>query len=169
VSQGHGVLRDLAFHGLAHLGRSPEEAVCRHAARDPLVRPLEVIGLDEKSDPPLAVRKVRKHRARQKLVPQRLPETLDLSARLRVVGTALDVPYALAPEFLLEFRAPPPGRVLPPLVGEDLLRCPILRDTSVQGLHDQRRLLVVGHHQRNQIARVVVHEGRHIEPFMAAQ
>jgi len=131
VSQGHGVLRHLPFHGLAHLGRGPEETVRRHPAGYSLMRPLEVIGLHEERDPPLAVRKVRKDRAREKLVPEGLPEALDLSARLRVVGTALDVPYALPPEFLLEFRAAPPGCVLPALVGEDFPRGAVIGDPSL--------------------------------------
>ncbi|HUE27241.1 MAG TPA: hypothetical protein VMP89_10750, partial [Solirubrobacteraceae bacterium] len=64
------------------------------------MRTLEVVRVHEEPEPPLAVGEVRKHRSAQKLLPKRLPESLHLSERLRVLRTALDVPDALATKLL---------------------------------------------------------------------
>jgi hypothetical protein len=133
------------------------------------MRPAEVIGLDEERHPPLAVLEVRKHGAREKLVPERLPEALDLSERLRVVRPALDVMDALAPELALEVGRAPPSHVLPPLVREHLARRSVLRNAARQGLEHQRRALMMRDHKRHDVARVVVHEGGHVQALVTPQ
>jgi hypothetical protein len=155
--------------GRSHLGRGPEESVRGHRPRDALVRPPEVVGLDEERDPPLAVLEVREDRPREKLLPQRLPETFDLSQGLWMVGPALDVADALSPELLLEVRVASPRDVLASLVGQDLTRGAVLRDPPRQRLQDQRGPLVVRHHQRHHVPRVVVHEGCHVQPVVTSQ
>jgi hypothetical protein len=125
--------------------------------------------LDEKGNAPLTVLEVGKHRAGQKLLPHRLPETLDLSAGLRVMRPALHVPDAVAPQLFLEIRRAAPGRVLPPLIRQDLARRAVVSNASGQGLHHQRALLVMRHRQAHQVARVIVQEGRHIHPLVLAQ
>jgi hypothetical protein len=60
------------------------------------VRPLEVVVLDVQAQPPLAIREISEDRARQEFFPQRLPETLDLPQRLRMLRPAFTVHDAVA-------------------------------------------------------------------------
>lgn len=156
LSEPQGVRRHSGFDGRPDLGGRTEEAVCRGESFQGLVRPLEVVVLDEQGDPPSAVVEVGEHRAREELLPQGLPEALDLAAGLRVVRAALHMLDALAPEFLLEPRHAPPSGVLPALVGEDLPRCAVVGDTPGQGLHHEFAPLVVGHDEAHEVAGVVV-------------
>lgn len=94
------------------------------------MRTLEVVVLDEQRHAPLAVLEVGKHGARQQLLPQRLPEALDLAAGLRMVRSALDVPDAVTLELGLELGVATPARVLPPLIGQDLARHPVLGNAA---------------------------------------
>jgi hypothetical protein len=151
------------------LRRCPEETVCGHEAPERLVRPLKVVRVDEKHEPPLGVGEVRKHRPRQKFVPQGLPESLDFPECLRVLRPALDVGNPLAPKLLLEFRAPAPRRVLPSLVRQNLPRVAVRRYPAPQGLHHQGRALVVRQRMRHEEARVVVHEADQVEPLVPTQ
>jgi len=109
----------------AHLRRRPEVAVGGDQSIQGLVRPLEVVALDEEPEPPLAIGKVCEDRAAQEFIPQRLPEALDLAERLGVLRPALDVPDSVLPQPLLEERLPTPGCVLSPLVGQDFLGRPV--------------------------------------------
>jgi hypothetical protein len=88
---------DALLDRLAHLRRRPEETVRRHQPFDALVRALKVVGVHEESETTLAVGVVSKHRPAEKLLPERLPESLHLAQRLRVLRPALDVSDALAP------------------------------------------------------------------------
>ena len=133
------------------------------------MRPLEVVVLHEERRSALAVVEVSEDRARQELLPHRLPEALDLAARLWVVRAALHVGDAVSLQLLLEGGGTPPGGVLPPLVGQDLARRPVVGDRARQGLHHQRALLVMRHHEAHEVARMVVHEGRHVHALLAAQ
>jgi hypothetical protein len=151
------------------LRSGPEESVRRHRTRNPLVRPTEVVGLHEERDPTLAILEVREDRPRQKLLPQRLPEALDLAQGLRMVGPALDVTDALTVELGLEVGVPAPRHVLASLVGQHLAWGAVLRDPPRQRFQDQRGPLVMRHHQRHEVARVVVHEGGHVQTVMAPQ
>ena len=91
----HLVVGDALLDHLAHMRCRAEEAVRRHETVERLVRALEVVRVDEVRDAPVAVGVVREHRPRQKLVPQCLPEALDLAERLRMLRPALDVPDAV--------------------------------------------------------------------------
>ncbi len=133
------------------------------------MRALEVVGVDEQRHPPHAVGEVREHRPGQELVPERLPEPLDLAERLRVLRPALHVPDAVAPELLLERGLAAPGRVLPALVGEHLRRRPERRDAPLQRLHHEARALVVRDRERDDEAAVVVEERGDVEPLVAPQ
>lgn len=169
LGQAQGVFLDVLLDGRPDVGRGPEEAVGRHEALEPLVWALEVVGVDEELEPSRQVREVREDRAREKLLPQGLPEALDLAEGLGVLGPALDVPDALAPELLLEFRRPSPGGVLPALVREDLPGRAVGRDAALEGFHDELALLVVGQGVADDEARVVVHEGRKVDALVLAQ
>jgi hypothetical protein len=152
-----------------HLRRRAEVAIGGDQPVQGLVGSLEVIALDEKPEPPLAVGEVREDRAAQEFLPQRLPEALDLAERLRVLRAALDVPDAILPQPLLEERLAAPGRVLPPLVRQHLLRRPVGGDAPLQGFEHQRPLLVVRQDEAHQEARVVVHERRQVQPLVPSE
>ncbi len=130
---------------------------------------VEVVGVDEEAEPLRAIGVVREDGAGEKLVPQRLPEALHLADGLRVLRPALDVPDAIASQLALEVRLAPPRRVLPALVGEDLLRSAVGGEAPGERLHHQLRALVVRQRVRDDEARVVVHERRQVEPLMASE
>jgi hypothetical protein len=163
------VLRHRGLDRRSHRGGGTEEAICRGESLEPLVRALEVVVLHEELHAPLAVLEVGKHGARQELLPQGLPEALDLAAGLRVMRAALHVTDAMAPELLLELGGPAPRGVLAPLVGQDLPRCSIVGNASRQGLQHQGAALVMRHGQTHQITRVIVEKGGHVQPLMPAQ
>jgi hypothetical protein len=167
LAQGVGL--NVLLDGCPHLGCRAEVAVRRHQTTEPLVRPLEVVALDEERQSSLTVGEVRKHRATEKLVPQGLPEALDLSQGLGMLRPALDVTDSVLPQPLLEERLAPPGRVLSSLIRQDFLGCAEGRDPSLQRLQDQRALLVVRQDEAHEKPRVVVHEGRQVQPLVASQ
>jgi len=163
------VVRHRTLDRAPHVLGSPEIAVCRHQTPQRLVRPLEVVAVDEEPQPLLAIREIRKDRLRQKLVPQRLPKPLRLAHRLRMLRPTLDVPDALPPQLPLEFRLPAPRRVLPTLVRQDLLGRPVRRYPARHRLHHQVPPLMVRQDMRHHEARVVVHEYRQIKPLLPPQ
>jgi hypothetical protein len=163
------VLRHRALDRRPHLRSRSEEAVRRHQAAERLVRPLEVVRMHVEREPARAVIEVGEDRPREKLLPQRLPEALDLAERLRMLRAALHVPDALPPELLLKLRLAAPGRVLSPLVRQNLTRHTERRDAPLESLHHQRRALMVSEHVGHQEARVIVHERREVHALMAAE
>jgi hypothetical protein len=116
VCEPERVVRDVARHRLAHLRSSFEIAVRRDHRLDALVQTVEVVRVDVQRQPPLAVGEIAEDRPRQKFLPQRLPESLHLPERLRMLRPALDVLDSVAAQLFLESRLPAPGRVLPPVV-----------------------------------------------------
>jgi hypothetical protein len=153
----------------SHLRGRAEEAIGGREPFQRLVRTLEVVVLHEQRRAALAIIEVGEDGARQELLPHRLPEALDLAARLRMVGAALHVRDAIALELLLEGGRAAPSRVLATLIGEDLARRTVVRDRARQRLHHQRALLVVCHHQAHQVARMIVHERGYIDALLPAQ
>lgn len=128
--------------------------------------PLEVVVLHEEADPSLAVFVVGENGAREELLPHRLPEALDLPARLRVMWAALHVLDSVSPELFFEIRRAAPRRVLSALVREDFARRSVVRDRTGERLHDKRRALVVSHRQADQIARVIVEKRSDVHALM---
>ena len=169
AGQAQCVLLHLLLQRRAHVTGGAEEAIGRGQPLDALVWSLEVVVLHEQSHPALAVLEVGKDRPREQLLPQRLPEALDLPAGLRVVRAALHVRDAVAAQFGLKLGLPAPGGVLAPLVGEDLPRRPVLGNPARERLHHQETSLVMGHRQAHQVARVIVQECRHVHPLVLAQ
>jgi hypothetical protein len=55
LGQGERVVRHSFFNGRTHLRRGPEESVRGDRTPDALMRPPEVVGLDEERNPPLAI------------------------------------------------------------------------------------------------------------------
>jgi hypothetical protein len=84
------------------------------------MRALEVVVLDKKRHATLTVLEVREHGAREQLLPQRLPEPLDLAAGLRMVRPALHVCDAVTLQLRFELGRATPGGVLAPLIRQDL-------------------------------------------------
>jgi hypothetical protein len=160
---------DLGLDGGADMRRRTKEAVRGHQTLDALMRPLEVVVLDEELDPPKTVREVSEHRLGQKFLPQRLPEAFDLAERLRMLRPALAVRDATTTQQLLKLRRAAPRRVLPALVRQHLARLAVLRDAALERLDDQAPLLVMRHRPRHQVPRVVVHEAREIHALVTAQ
>jgi hypothetical protein len=152
-----------------HLRARSEEAVRRHQPTQRLVRALEVVRPEVQLQPPGAVHEVGEHRPRQELLPQRLPEALNLSQCLRVLRPALHMGDTLPPQLAAELTLPAPHRVLPPLVRQDLPRRSVRRDPPEQGLHHQARLLMVRQRVAHDEPRVVVHERRQVDPLVPAQ
>jgi hypothetical protein len=169
VREPYGVIGHVALDGRAHLRRHAEESVRRHQATQRLVGPLEVIGRDEEANAAVAIRIIREDRAREKLVPQRLPEALNLAHGLRMLRPALDVPNAVLAQLLLEFRLAAPDRVLPTLVRQNLFGRPIVRNRATESLHHQARALMVRQRKRADESRVVVHEARQVQALVLAQ
>src|SRR5262249_59249887 len=75
---------DALVERLGHGRGRPEEAVGRHGALDALVRPLEVVVVDEVADARPRVGQVEEDGRLDALAPQGPPEALDLAQRLRV-------------------------------------------------------------------------------------
>jgi len=126
LGQPQRVLLHLRLDARAHLGGRPEEPICGRQSFEPLMRSLEVVVLDIKRHSALAVLEVGEHRAAEQLLPQRLPEPLDLPAGLRVMRPALHMRDAVAFQLRFELRAPAPGGVLATLIRQDLPRCSVL-------------------------------------------
>ena len=80
-----------------------------------------------------------------------------------------DVPDAKTPQLALEVRLAAPGRVLPAVVGQKLLGGPVLGNASRKRFHHELRALVVRQRVTHDEARVVVHEGRQVDPLVASQ
>lgn len=162
------VRRDLLLDGLAHVRRGAEEPVRGHEAVERLVRALEVVVREEVLESALRVDEVREHGASEELVPQRLPEPLDLAERLRVLRPAPDVRDAVPGQRLLELGLAAPHRVLPAVVGQHLGRLAVRREAAFERLHHERRLLVVCDRVADDEPAVVVHEHAQVEPLLPA-
>lgn len=146
------VLRDVLLHRLAHHRSRAEEAVRRHESSERLVRPLEVVAVDEDGEPSLTVFEVGEDGAREKLLPERLPEALNLPERLRMLRAAGDVADAVLTQRLLKPRLSAPRLVLPALVRQHFLRRAPVGNSALEGFQHQRGLLVVREDVRDEKA-----------------
>ena len=169
VRKPHRVGCDCFLDGGAHVRSRAEEAVCRDKALECLVRTLEVVRVDEKLNASVAISEVGKDGAREKLVPKRLPEALDLAERLRVLRSALDVANAVEMELPLEVGLAAPRRVLTALVGENLTRLSERGDAPLQRFDDELRALMVREVVRDDEPRMIIHERGHVEALVATQ
>ena len=169
VRKSNRVVGDVFLDGRADVRRCAEEAVGGHEPFERLVGTLEVVGVDEELHPTVTVGEVGKDRPREKLVPERLPETLYLAESLRVLRATLDVADAVQVQLALEVGLATPRRVLTPLVGEDFARLTPGRDSALECFDDEVRALMVRNVVRDDEARMVVHEGRHVETLVAAE
>lgn len=167
--QAQLVRRDRTLDLGPHVRRDSKVAVRGHVTVERLMRPLEVVVTHVVLEPPLRILGVREDGATQELVPQRLPEALCLAERLRMLRPTADVVDAPPRQHLLEFGLAAPHRVLPTVVGQDLRRLTVRRVAALEGLHHQRRLLVMRHRVPHDEAAVVIHEHAHVQPLCTPQ
>jgi hypothetical protein len=166
VREAHRVVRDLLLDDRAHLRRGAKESVGRHEARERLVRSLKVVRLHEEVHASHAVGEIRKDGLRQKLVPERFPEALNLAERLRVLRAAFHVLDAFAAQLFFEFRRAAPRRVLATLVRQNLAWRAVVFESALERVHHELALLMMRERVRHDEARVVVHEAREIEALV---
>jgi hypothetical protein len=105
----HHDVRPLSMAAVHVDGRTP--AVGRHQAVDALVRPLEVVVVDEQANAPLGVAQVQEDSSLHALAPHRAPEALDLAQRLRVPRRGHHLPHAAFLQLLGERTLAAPGDV----------------------------------------------------------
>lgn len=169
LRQKQGVLLHRPLHRLPHLRVETKKPVGRDHSLQRLVRPLEVVAVEVEQEPPSQVLETAEDRPGQKLLPQSLPEALDLPQGLRMLRPGLEVLDPLPAQRGLKLRLSPPHCVLPPVVGEDLLRRSVAGDGPLQGLHHQGALLVPLQRPAGDEARAVVEKGAEVDPLVPAQ
>lgn len=130
--------RDRALDFRAYVRRGLEEAIGRDEPVERLVWPLKVVVRQVVYEPLLRIGRMREDSAAEKLVPQRLPESLDLAERLRVLRSTADVVNARPNQQLFEFGLAAPHRVLPSIVGQHFDRLTIGRNPVLERLHHER-------------------------------
>jgi len=99
------------------------------------MRPLVIVILHPPAQALPRLLEGRKARPADEFFPDRLPEPLDLPKRLRMVRTAADMLDPVPCQFLLELGFPVPACILPPIVRQHLLGCPVRPNTSPEHLH----------------------------------
>src|SRR5207245_10833131 len=123
--------------GLQPLPPRREVPVRRHQPLTTLVRPLEVVVVDEQPDPLACVLQPLEHRPLHALPPQRAPEPLDLPQRLWVPRPRHQLPDPTPCAQSRELARPPPRVVLRPLVRQYLLWRPVVGDGRLEHLPHQ--------------------------------
>jgi hypothetical protein len=150
------VLLDAALDDLPELLRDGKEAIGGTQPLQGLVGPAVVVVLHPEPDPLAGRVEALELGAGQELLPDRLPEALDLAEGHGVVRAALQVVHPILAELRLEPRGPAPTRVLPALVGEHLLRDAVLRHRPAVDLQDVLRRLAAEDVQPHHVAGVIV-------------
>lgn len=168
VRESHRVVGNTKLDRGAYLRRRAKESVCGHKPIQRLVRSLEVVAMDEERNPARAIGKVSEDRAREKLIPQRLPKPLNLPERLRVLRPTLYVSNAVPSQLLFEFGRASPRSVLASLVRQNFARLTEVGNSALQCLHDEHRPLVMRQRVRHEKTRMVVHETSQVEPLVLA-
>lgn len=167
--QTQRVLGHLSLDARAHHRARPEEPIRRGESLQSLMRALEVIVLDKEAHTPLAVLEVGEHRAREQLLPQGLPEPLDLPAGLRMVRPTLHMRDPMALQLRFELGAATPGGVLPTLIRQDLPRRTVLGDAARERFQHQHAALMVRHRKTHEISRVIIQERGNVDPLLLSQ
>ncbi len=104
----------------------------------------------------------------QKLLPHRRPEPLHLPQGHRVLRPRHDVRHPVLLEFRREAALAPPARVLPPPVGQHLLRRGVFPGRHPVRLDHRLRRRAAVQVQPDHVARVIVQERHHVG-VLAAQ
>ena len=116
------VLLDLLLDHFPELALDSEEPIRRTDPVDSLVGSFVVVELHPVGYALPGFLEVGELRTVQEVLEYRLPEPLDLPERHRMVWLAPDVFYSVLGKFHFKLRGAAPRRVLPPVVGEHLLR-----------------------------------------------
>jgi len=162
------VLLDAALDHLPELLRDGEEAVGRAEPLERLVGPAVVVVLHPEPHPLAGGLEALELGAHQELLPDGLPEALDLPEGHGVVGSALQVVDMVLLELGLEAgRAPPTGE-LPALIGEHLLRDAVLRHRPAVDLQHVLRRLAAKDLQPHHVAGVIIQKADEVG-VLAAQ
>ena len=150
----------LSLERLAQRVLGTEETVRRHQPSDPLMRAEVVVESDPVAESALRLRQAVGPHPLPKLRPDRLPQSLALAHRLRVVRRRQHLTDAEAVQPLAEGRPPAPAVVLRALVGEDLLRLAESLDAFFEGFEHELLPLVRQQPPAHDVAAVVVQEDR---------
>jgi hypothetical protein len=148
--------------------RQPIEPVGRAPAPDPLVRSLVIVIGYPVGDTLAGIGKGGKEGFGYELLPDRLPEPLDLPECHGMTWCTADMADALPLEHLLKPCLPPPGSKLPPVVRQDLSGGSPLADGSLDHLKHCFSRLLPEQPMPHDIAGVIVddaHQVDRIHPF----
>jgi hypothetical protein len=162
------VLLDAALDDLPELLRDGKEAIRRAEPLQGLVGPAVVVVLHPEPHPLASRVEAVELGALQELLPDRLPEALDLAQGHGVMGPALQVVHAILAELGLEAGRAPPAGELPALVGEHLPGHAVLRHRPAVDLQHVLRRLAAEDVQPHHVAGVIVEEADEVG-VLAAQ
>jgi hypothetical protein len=154
--------------GLLDVLGQPVETVRRACTPDALMRPLMIVKGNPMGNPLARVREGSKQSLLQKLLPDCLPEPLDLAQGHRMTGGTAHVADPLALQDLLEPRLPPPGCKLAAVVRQNLPRGSPLPYGSLDHLQDSLGCLLPEEPVPHDVARVIVndpHQVDRVEPL----
>jgi len=162
------VVLQAALDDLPQLLGDGKEAIGGTQPLQGLVGPPVVVVLHPEPHPLAGRLEAVELRARQELLPDRLPEALDLAERHGVVGPALQVVHPVLLELGLEAGGAPPAGKLPALVGEQLLRDAVFRHGPAVDFEDVLRGLAAEDVEPHDVAGVIIEEADQIG-VLAAQ
>jgi hypothetical protein len=152
------VLLNRRLDRLTHRRLRSEEAIGRDEPADPLVRTEVVVVAKVVLEPLARLGEVLRMHTVPEFATDRLPQTLALAERLRMMRACHDVRDALALEQLLEVAPAAPREVLRPLVRQDLQRLAEARRPFEQRLADRDRRHPQVQGPRHDVAAEVVEE-----------
>ena len=150
------IVRNPLLHRLFQLPLDLKIPIGRTQSADPLVRPFVIVVLQPMADPLSCLLKTPKLRPHEKLFIDRLPETLDLAQRHRMMGLRFDVLDPVLHQLPLKPGRSPPVRILPAPVREHLLRDPVLANRPAIHLQYLVRRLSPAQLQAHHVPRVVI-------------
>jgi len=122
------------------------------------MRPLMVVVLHPEPNPLPRLFITVKLRSHEKLLPDCLPEPLDLTQCHRMVRLTAQVVDLILSQFLLEARLTAPSRVLTAIVGEHLLGWTKLRHRCAIDFQHMLRCLAAKQIQPHDVAGMIVDE-----------
>ena len=144
-----------------------KEPIRRTHALQTLMGPLVVVVFHPQPDALPRLLEGGELRTAQELLPDRLPEPLDLAQCHRVMRLAADVVDVVLLEFHLEPRLASPRGILPPVVGEHFLGHAVFGHGAAIEFQHVLAGLAAEQLQPDQIARVVIHEANQIRLLAA--
>ena len=162
------VLLDAFLNHLPELLGDAEEAIGRAEPLQGLVGPAVVVVLHPEPHPLAGGLEALELGPHEELLPDGLPEALDLAEGHGVVGPALQVVDAILLELGLEAGRPPPAGELPALVREQLFGHAVLRHRPAVDFQDVLRRLAPEDLEPHHVAGVVVEEADEVG-VLAAQ